>query len=155
MHIKGQWTPEEDDLLVNWVQRVGHKRWAQCAATIFGRTGKQCRERWYNNLDPNVKKGDWTAEEDNFIFDHYVKQGSSWSKIAKLLTGRTENSVKNRFYSTVRKLLQDQTRQVIEDEEFLKQNELYRLLIEHKVPIKKTLAMQDYSQIYKELKAAK
>jgi len=38
---------------------------------IKGRSGKQCRERWFNNLNPNVKKGNWTAEEDQIIFQQY------------------------------------------------------------------------------------
>ena len=59
-------------------------------------------------MNPNVKKGNWTPEEDDIIFKCYVQYGSSWSKIAKHLEGRTENSVKNRFYSTVRKFLSDE-----------------------------------------------
>jgi len=58
-------------------------------------------------LNPDVKKGNWTKDEDDIIFKKYVEYGSSWSKIANDLDGRTENSVKNRFYSTVRKLLSD------------------------------------------------
>jgi hypothetical protein len=58
-------------------------------------------------LNPDVKKGNWTQEEDDIIFKKYLEIGSSWSKISKDLVGRTENAVKNRFYSTMRKLLAD------------------------------------------------
>jgi hypothetical protein len=58
-------------------------------------------------LSPDVIIGNWTEEEDNTIFTGYLEFGSCWSKISKLLTGRTENSVKNRFYSTIRKIFSD------------------------------------------------
>lgn len=106
--VKGPWTIEEDEKLKAWVEEKGPVKWAQCAQGIAGRNGKQCRERWFNNLNPNVKKGDWTPEEDDLIFKLYVSYGSSWSKIATHFKDRTENSIKNRFYSTIRKLYSDQ-----------------------------------------------
>ena len=105
--VKGPWSADEDLRLVTWVQEKGPIKWAQCAHLIPGRSGKQCRERWFNNLNPNVKKGDWTPEEDDLIFKLYVNYGSSWSKIAQHFKDRTENSIKNRFYSTIRKLYSD------------------------------------------------
>lgn len=105
--MKGPWSNDEDEKLLEWVKNNGPNKWSVCAENIPGRSGKQCRERWFNNLNPNVKKGNWTTEEDNLIFRGYLEHGSSWSRIAKELQGRTENSVKNRFYSTVRKLLSD------------------------------------------------
>jgi len=105
--VKGPWTPEEDQKLIAWVKREGPTKWAQAANFIKGRSGKQCRERWFNNLNPGVKKGNWSKEEDELIFELYQKYGSSWSKIAKYIPGRTENAIKNRFYSTLRKLAAD------------------------------------------------
>jgi len=105
--VKGPWTQEEDEKLTNWVKNEGPNKWALAANIIIGRSGKQCRERWFNNLDPEIKKGEWSKEEDELVFDLYKKYGSSWSKIAKFVKGRTENSIKNRFYSTLRKLTSD------------------------------------------------
>ena len=105
--VKGPWTTEEDHKLYEWVTKEGPTKWSQCAQIIVGRSGKQCRERWFNNLNPIVKKGNWTIEEDDLIFKLYMQYGSSWSKIAKHLNGRTENSIKNRFYSTIRKIAAD------------------------------------------------
>lgn len=105
--VKGRWTAEEDQKLVTWVKTEGASKWAQCANFIKGRSGKQCRERWFNNLNPDVKKGNWSKEEDELIFQLYQKYGSSWSKVAKFLPGRTENAIKNRFYSTLRRLAAD------------------------------------------------
>ena len=105
--VKGPWTTEEDEKLYQWVSKEGPTKWSQCSQIIVGRSGKQCRERWFNNLNPVVKKGNWTIEEDDLIFKLYMQYGSSWSKIAKHLKGRTENSIKNRFYSTIRKIAAD------------------------------------------------
>lgn len=101
--IKGPWTIEEDRKLLEWVKNNGPKKWPGCSDFITGRSGKQCRERWYNTLNPNVKKGGWTAEEDFLIFKFFSEFGSRWSLIASKFSGRTENSIKNRFYSTLRR----------------------------------------------------
>mmetsp|Transcript_18210 Transcript_18210/g.15871 ORF Transcript_18210/g.15871 Transcript_18210/m.15871 type:complete len:485 (-) Transcript_18210:963-2417(-) len=102
--VKGAWTPEEDEKLVQWVETYGPNNWAQASKVIQGRSGKQCRERWNNSLKPDVKKGEWTRDEDEIIYDCYLKFGTCWSKMAKGLHGRSENSIKNRFYSTIRKI---------------------------------------------------
>jgi len=114
--VKGPWTTEVDQKLIAWVKAEGPTKWAQAANFIKGRSGKQCRERWFNNLNPGVKKGNWTKEEDELIFDLYQKYGSSWSKIAKFIPGRTENAIKNRFYSTLRKLAADKRKHKGESE---------------------------------------
>lgn len=102
--VKGPWTIEEDRKLLEWVKKEGPNRWSQCAEYIKGRNGKQCRERWFNTLNPNVKKGNWSPEEDYKTFILFKKFGGKWSKIAVFFEGRTENSIKNRFYSTLRRI---------------------------------------------------
>ena len=106
--VKGPWTIEEDRQLVNWITKFGPKKWSQCSQYIKGRSDKQCRERWFNCLNPKVKKGDWSAEEDYKIFFLYKKLGSKWAHIANYFQGRSENSVKNRFYSTLRRYVTEQ-----------------------------------------------
>jgi hypothetical protein len=83
-------------------------KWTSCSEFISGRSGKQCRERWFNTLNPSVKKGGWMAEEDFLIFKFFSEFGSKWSLIASKFPGRTENSVKNRFYSTLRRISLDE-----------------------------------------------
>ena len=62
--LKGNWTPEEDKILKKKVDLFGLKKWKEIATFLPGRIGKQCRERWYNNVDPNLNKEKWTVAED-------------------------------------------------------------------------------------------
>ena len=100
---KGQWSYQENRLLKQWVKLNGPKNWEACGRFIQGRKGKQCREHWNNCLNPELKKGDWTPEEDFLIMFFYEKCKGSWKKIIPLFKGRIENSIKNRFYSQLRK----------------------------------------------------
>ena len=101
---KGQWSLHEDKLLKEWIEKNGPVKWEQCGRFIHGRSGKQCREHWSNCLNPALVKGDWTAEEDFLIMHFYEKCNGSWKKIIHLFNGRTENSIKNRFFSELRKI---------------------------------------------------
>ena len=101
---RGNWNANEDQLLREWVQVHGPRKWTKCSRRIEGRCGKQCRERWMNNLDPTVKRGNWTEREQSLIFRQLKTNWSSWSRTAKRLQGRTENAIKNYFYSSVRRL---------------------------------------------------
>lgn len=101
---KGNWASEEDEILLKWVKDYGPTKWTECSKLIKGRCGKQCRERWVNILNPHVKKGNWSEEEQNLIFDNLYVHYTSWSSMSKVLPGRTENSIKNYFYSSLRRL---------------------------------------------------
>ncbi|CAM9527527.1 unnamed protein product, partial [Scytosiphon promiscuus] len=94
--VKGQWSAEEDDRLVGLVEK-GFRNWGQVASFMDGRTSKQCRERWCHHLDPAVRKGGYTTEEDELIIFLQGEVGNRWADIAKRLTGRTENAVKIRW----------------------------------------------------------
>lgn len=115
--VKGPWSIQEDKKLVEWVKREGPTRWSQCAEYIKGRNGKQCRERWFNSLNPAVKKGSWTAEEDFKNFFYYKKFGGKWAKTSIYFEGRTENSLKNRFYSTLRRVAAEKKKEMQDENE--------------------------------------
>ncbi|CAI2369764.1 unnamed protein product [Moneuplotes crassus] len=100
---KGPWSKEEDLLLKNFVKENGIKSWFKATSIIEGRSTKQIRERWINVLDPNLKKSKWSLEEEKILFELFLKFGSKWAKLRKFFQGRTENQLKNRFYSTLRK----------------------------------------------------
>ncbi|KAL0425959.1 UNVERIFIED_CONTAM: Transcription factor R-1 [Sesamum radiatum] len=123
--VKGPWSKEEDDLLIEFVQKQGNRKWSEIAEHLPGRIGKQCRERWCNHLNPDINKAAWTKEEEMIlrgpwcIWEQMVElKAFTWewimlSKIVEFIDfrcfhvecTRTENSVKNHWNCSLKKKL--------------------------------------------------
>ncbi|XP_004252033.2 transcription factor MYB14-like [Solanum lycopersicum] len=101
---KGTWTLEEDKKLAAYVNKYGCWNWRQLPKFAgLSRCGKSCRLRWLNYLRPNIKRGNYTREEDQIIMKLHAEIGNKWSAIAIHLPGRSDNEIKNHWHTSLKK----------------------------------------------------
>ena len=97
------WTDEEDEQLRALVAEYGVKKWALISTKMAAKGAKQCRRRWQNYLNNDIKQGGWSEEEDRILLEGHRLHGNKWTEIARMVTGRTDNAVKNRHAVLVKK----------------------------------------------------
>ncbi|XP_016466799.1 transcription factor MYB102-like [Nicotiana tabacum] len=103
---KGPWTPEEDQKLIDYIQKYGYGNWRTLPKNAgLQRCGKSCRLRWTNYLRPDIKRGRFSFEEEETIIQLHSVLGNKWSAIAARLPGRTDNEIKNYWNTHIRKRL--------------------------------------------------
>lgn len=103
---KGPWTPEEDQKLIDYIQKYGYGNWRTLPKNAgLQRCGKSCRLRWTNYLRPDIKRGRFSFEEEETIIQLHSILGNKWSAIAARLPGRTDNEIKNYWNTHIRKRL--------------------------------------------------
>ncbi|XP_038882640.1 transcription factor MYB60 [Benincasa hispida] len=103
---KGPWTPEEDILLVSYIQQHGPGNWRSVPTnTGLLRCSKSCRLRWTNYLRPGIKRGNFTPHEEGMIIHLQALLGNKWAAIASYLPQRTDNDIKNYWNTHLKKKL--------------------------------------------------
>ncbi|XP_022874612.1 transcription factor MYB4-like [Olea europaea var. sylvestris] len=105
---KGPWSPEEDLILISYIQQHGHGNWRALPKQAgLLRCGKSCRLRWTNYLRPDIKRGNFSKEEEEIIIKLHEMMGNRWSAIAARLPGRTDNEIKNVWHTHLKKKLKN------------------------------------------------
>ncbi|KAI5076690.1 hypothetical protein GOP47_0008755 [Adiantum capillus-veneris] len=138
------WTDQEDEILRQAVSTYGVDKWSVIAAQFCNKTSRQCRRRWHTYLVTDCKKGGWSPEEDQLLLEAHQKFGNRWTEIAKMVPGRTDNAVKNRFSALGKKQAKKTSiHYIAEDLKFVSKR---RVLEQNSNLCNKRMRGEDYSQ---------
>lgn len=102
-HMKRmKWTKDEDLLLQKAIETIGGLKWERISQLVGTRSGKQCRERWYSFLKPDILNNTWSKEDDKLLMKLHHKYGNKWTSICGSFTGRSVSNIKNRWRTLTR-----------------------------------------------------